>query len=82
MLQGIGDMHVLALLQQAQVQRSAQAALESLDKQALQAGADSEQQQELALQVLNVTQLLSCGVYEPSVVATSLHHAHAYGFGI
>lgn len=52
MLQDIGDMHVLALLQQAQVQRSAQVALENLDKQALRAEADSEQLQELALKVL------------------------------
>ena len=69
MLQAIGDMHVVALLQQAQVQRSAQAALESLDKQALQAGAVSEQLQEVALKVLDVTHLLSCSVYITSVLA-------------
>lgn len=51
LLQDIGDMHVLALLQQAQVQRTAQDALECLDRQALQAEAASEQLQEVALKV-------------------------------
>lgn len=75
-------MHLLALLQQALVQRSAQAALDSLDNQALQAGADSEQLQELALKVLNVfiKHLLSCSVYERPVLAPSLHHADACDF--
>ena len=45
-------MHVLALLQQAQVQRAAQDALDCMDKQAVQAGAASEQLQELAMKVL------------------------------
>ena len=44
-------MHVLALLQQAQVQRAAQDALECLDKQSLQAEAASEQLHVLALKV-------------------------------
>ena len=51
-LQDMGDMHVLALLQQAQVQRAAQDALDCMDKQAVQAGAASEQLQELAMKVL------------------------------
>ena len=50
-LQEIGDVHILALLQQAQVQRAAQEALQSLEEQSLQAEAVSEQKQELALQV-------------------------------
>ena len=54
MLQGIGDMHVLALLQQAQVQHAAQDALASLDKQAFQAEAASEQLQEVALKVSKI----------------------------
>lgn len=45
-------MHVLSLLQQAQVQLAAHDALLSLDKQALQAEAASEQLQELAMKVL------------------------------
>ena len=49
-------MHVLALLQQAQVQRAAQDALECLDKQSLQDEAASEQLQVLALKVR-----ISCG---------------------
>lgn len=47
----MGDMHVLALLQQVQVQRAAQDALESLDKQSLQAEAASEQLHALAIKV-------------------------------
>ncbi|KAL3130265.1 hypothetical protein ABBQ38_008097 [Trebouxia sp. C0009 RCD-2024] len=47
--QDMGDMHVLALLQQAQVQRAAQDALECLDKQSLQDEAAGEQLQVLAL---------------------------------
>ena len=50
-VQDLGEMQILALLQQAQVQRAAEEALTSLDQRALQAEAASEQQQQLALQV-------------------------------
>ncbi len=44
-------MHILALLQQAQVQRAAEEALDSLDERSMQAEAASEEQQQWALQV-------------------------------
>lgn len=50
-VQDVGDMHILALLQQAQVQRAAEEALHHLDESCLQDEVASEQQQELELQV-------------------------------
>lgn len=44
-------MHILALLQQAQVQRAAEEALISLDQTSAEAEKASEEQQERALQV-------------------------------
>ena len=44
-------MQILALVQQAQVQRAAQEALQCLDERSSQAEAASEQQQELDLKV-------------------------------
>ena len=63
-------MHVLALLQQAQVQRAAQDALDSLDKQALQAEAASEQLQELAIKVLKPS---TCRHAVPAAICCSMH---------
>ena len=51
LVQDAGDMQILALLQQAQVQRAAEEALTSLDQRAMQAEVASEQQQQQALQV-------------------------------
>lgn len=49
--QDVGDMQILALLQQAQVQRAAEEALSSMEHRAVQAEAASEQHQQQALQV-------------------------------
>jgi len=50
--QDVGDMHILALLQQAQVQRAAEEALTSLDDSSRQAQIASEAQQDLDLKVM------------------------------
>ena len=50
--QDVGDMHILALLQQAQVQRAAEEALTSLDHSSRQAQVASEAQQDLDLKVM------------------------------
>ncbi|DBB07493.1 TPA: hypothetical protein ACH3X3_008961 [Trebouxia sp. C0006] len=47
--QDVGDMHILSLLQQAQVQRAAEEALTSLDDSSRQAQIASEAQQDLDL---------------------------------
>ena len=66
-VQDVGDMHILALLQQAQVQRAAEEALDHLDESCMQAEVASEQQQELELQV----RLLMCVHIHPRHCATA-----------
>lgn len=50
--QDVEDMHILALLQQAQVQQAAEEALTSLDHSSRQAQITSEAQQDLDLKVM------------------------------
>lgn len=70
--QETGDTQILALVQQAQVQRAAQEALQCLDERSSQAEAASEQQQELDLkevqqQMVGKQQILSSKLAELQV---------------
>ena len=60
--QDVGDMHILALLQQAQVQRAAEEALTSLDHSSRQAQVASEAQQDLDLKVMMLISITMLGL--------------------
>lgn len=73
---------MLALLQQSQVQRAAQDALDCMDKQAVQAEAASEQLQELAMKVLEP---LTCRMQfqlQRAVACILMLHAHTQAYGL
>ncbi len=60
--QDVGDMHILSLLQQAQVQRAAEEALTSLDDSSRQAQIASEAQQDLDLKVMMLIFVVMLGL--------------------
>ena len=77
-VQDVGDMHILALLQQAQVQRAAEEALHHLDESCMQDEVASEQQQELELQVrllicIHTAQTLCSSICKQCLLSSNLH---------
>jgi len=60
--QDVGDMHILALLQQAQVQRAAEEALTSLDQSFRQAQIASEAQQDIDMKVMMLIFVIMLGL--------------------